>query len=168
MNIVSFWEQQIEKWNTDQKCDLCWVFSAPLTESAMNIQQLREDSKCCVQVMLLRDKVPAFSTNNTYNEYGLLIDVKCNTSFQLLVAVPTTLGINNYNEIAGHSTDESRWSTILYNIEQCLKCDALLDFCEFLGDNPRVTQWSAMQELRDKTDNNYAGYRLTATFQEIR
>lgn len=166
MDIVKFWKEQVEKWNEDNKCDLCWDFSAPLIESASNIVQPTQGKECCVKVMLLRERVTAFSTSNNYNSTTqLLVNQNCSTSFQLLVLFDSKLGINMYNEIKGHSTDESVWVTKLSVIEECLKCDANLDFCLFLGNQYRITQWSGVQVV-NYLNSNYVGYKITATFQK--
>lgn len=165
MNLVSFWQQQVSKWNDEQKCDLCWSFGAPLIESAVSVQQLKD---CCVQVLLLRDKGNAFSMSTTYdNTTGLITAKSCIKSFQLLVVIPGELGVNNFNEIPNHSTDESNWSTKLSKLEECLSCDANLNFCEFLGRSYRVTNWSAVQVLNEG-DNCYIGYRLNVSFTDVK
>jgi hypothetical protein len=165
MNLVAFWEQQIAKWNTDEKCGLCWKFAAPIIESAVNVVQ--DDEPCCVQVYFLRERVTAFSTVNNYNSLtGYVNQVTCNKSFQLLVVVPSTIGTNNYNEIKGHDKDESKWDTILYKIEDCLSCELSLDFCEFLGSEYRVTQWSGVQMV-NYSEKALTGYRITVNFQTV-
>lgn len=167
MNIVNFWEQQIAKWNEESKCDMCWSFHAPLTDSALNITKLADGEECCTQVFLLRNG-NAFSTTNQYNEStGFLNKQTCNVGFQLLVVIPTKLGVNNWNEIIGHPTEESNWATKLWKLEECLSCDANLDFCEILGANQKVTTWSAVQKI-NHTDNVYAGYLLTVNFQTVK
>lgn len=166
MDIVNFFQQQVDKWNTESKCGLCWEFSAPLIESATNLVEPTEDKECCVQVMFLRQNVTAFSTTNTYNQTTqLLTNQVCNTSFQLLVLLPSKLGLNNYNEIKGHPTSESNWTTKLSLIEECLKCDANFDFCAFLGQQYKITQWSG-QQLINFQNSNYCGYRISVTFQK--
>lgn len=168
MDIVDFWEKQVKIWNDTNKCGLCWEFAAPLTESAVNIVQQPAGTECCVKVFLVRQGVTAFSSTNTYNTTtGYVNQVTCNTSFQLIVVAPSTIGTNNYNEIKGHSTDESKWTTILSKIEQCLSCEAYLDFCTILGNQYRVTNWSGTQ-LINYLDTAYAGYRVTVTFQTVR
>ena len=165
MDIISFWEQQIQKWNDETKCGFCWFFGAPLTESAVTVQQSETNKECCVQVFLVRDKITAFSTNNTYKKTtGLLTTQICNTGFQLLFLLPSTVGTNNYNEIKDHSTTESKWSTIFSRLEQCMSCDANLAFCEILGSSRRVTVWSG-QQVTNYTPENYSGFRVTVQFQ---
>ncbi len=167
MDIVKFWKDQTEKWNTDEKCGLCWEFSAPLIESAVNKVLSTEETKCCVKVMFLQDKSLAFSTANQYNEQtGLLNKQTCSNSFQLLVLFDSKLGVNNYNEVKGHSIDESNWVTKMLPLQQCLSCDANLDFCELLGTQYRITNWSAQQVI-NYTDSVYCGYRLSVTFQTV-
>jgi len=166
MDIVNFFQQQVDKWNTENKCGLCWDFSAPLIESATNIVQPTAGKECCVKVMLLRQNVTAFSTTNNYDTTTQLLRTQsCNTSFQLLVLFDSKLGLNMYNEIKGHPTSESVWETKLSIIEECMKCDANLDFCEFLGTPYKITQWSGQQVINFQ-NSNYVGYRISVTFQK--
>lgn len=167
MNLVAYWQDQIELWNTDNKCGLCWSFGAPLTESAAHIWQPRDGEECCVQVLLLRDRRPAFNTVRNYNnQTGLLLNITCNTNFDILFLIPKSIGLNNYNEIKGHPTTDSKWDTALYLLENCLKCDLELDFCTILGTQYRVMNWSAMQVI-NWGDHQYTGYRLSVSFQNI-
>ncbi len=167
MDIVKFWKDQTDMWNVDEKCGFCWEFSAPLIESAVNLVQSEEETKCCVKVMFLQDKQPAFSTANTFSsQTGLLNSQTCSTSFQLLVLTDSKLGVNNYNEIKGHSTDESNWEMIMKPLQECLSCDANLAFCELLGSQYRITNWSGVQVM-NYTGSVYCGYRLSVTFQTV-
>lgn len=168
MNLVAFWRDQVNIWNQEQKCDLCWEFGAPLIESAANIQKPEDGKECCVKVLFLQDKQPAFTTNRTYNNTtGLIQNITCTQSFQLLVLLPISIDKNNFNEIPGHPTAESKWDSVLFKLQQCLMCDAELDFCEILGTQYRITQWSGSQVL-NYSDNNYTGYRINVQFQMIR
>lgn len=164
INIVDFWEKQIALWNAEQKCGFCWEFGAPLTESAVTLQQPEPGKECCVQVLLVRDKITPFSTSNTYNSSALITQKVCTTGFQLLFLLPSTVGTNNYNEINGHPTIESKWANILQKLEACISCDAELAFCTILGSMRRITTWSG-QQLINYTPENYSGYRLTVNFQ---
>lgn len=165
MNLVAFWEQQIAKWNTDEKCGLCWKFAAPLIESAVEVVQ--DDEPCCVQVYFLRQGMSAFSAVNNFNpQTGFVNQVTCSKSFQLLVLMPSTVGTNNYNEIKGHPTTESKWDEILYKLEDCLACDLQLDFCLFLGEPRRLTRWEGTQVINYST-KNLTGYRINVTFQTV-
>lgn len=167
MNIVDFWDKQITKWNEETKCGLCWEFSAPLIESSVNIVQPEEGKECCVKVMLLQDKQPAFATTNTFNTVtGLLNSQTCTQNFQLLVLMDSRLGVNNYNEVKGHSTEQSNWVRKMHPLQECLSCDANLDFCDILGTSYRITNWSAFQVL-NYNDSVFCGYRLNVSFQKI-
>lgn len=165
MNFIDFFQKQIEKYNNEQKCDFCWFFSAPLEESAINIQQLRDDSKCCVQVMFTQNEGNAFGVQNQYdNRSSLLTDSFCSENFNLFFLIPNRLGQNNYNEIDGHGIEESR-SAELMRLKDCISCDLNLDFCEFLGMNFQITQWSGRQFLNYQ-DNNYIGYKVSVTLRK--
>lgn len=167
MNIVDLLERQVQKWNEEQKCGFCWTFGAPLTESAANLQQPREDSKCCVQVLFLQDKVVPFSTTNVYNQFtGLRERAVCTRNFQILFLLPEDLGRNNYNEISGHEVSQSKWAMTLQRLQECLSCDVHFDFCELIGREYQLTQWSAKQEI-NLFDDIYSGYRVTAAIQTV-
>lgn len=164
MNIVEFWEKQISKWNEEEKCGFCWSFHAPMTESAANLQRTND---CCVQVLLTQDKVNPFVTSNTYDAAtGLLERVTCTRNFQLLFLLPSNVGTNNYSEMPEHSVDESKWAKILYKLQDCLSCDLHLDFCEMLGREYQITQWTAKQEI-NIFDDIYSGYRLTVSLTTV-
>lgn len=168
MNIVQFWQQQVADWNTEIKCGLCWAFYAPLIESEVGKVQPETNKECCVQVHLLRDKGPAFNTQNQYDlNTGLLNGVTENISFQLLVLLPSTMGTNSFNEIQGHPESESKWNTNLYRIEECLRTDAHLAFCEIIGRKYRVTTWQGTQVI-NYGDEAMDGYRITVNFQQVR
>lgn len=161
MRLTQFFEQQISKWNTKNKCGNCFEFHAPLTEDALNKQQL---STCCVSVMLTRDNGNAFGVDKTYNNtFGVVSDEWEYKNFRLYFLVRTKLGINNHSEIKGHDKNESR-SYLLEDLEQCI-IDMNLDFCEFVGKQWNVTQWNA-QQLINFRDNNYTGYRLNITIRK--
>ena len=166
MNLANFWSQQITKWNEQTKCGFCWEFSAPLVESSVNLVETTEDTTCCVKVMLLQDKQPAFTTANSYSsQTGFLNNQICANNFQLLVLLDSKLGVNNYNEIKGHSINESKWETIYNRLQECLQCDANLAFCEILGASYRITTWSGSQVF-NYLGSNYCGYRINVTFQK--
>lgn len=165
MNYIEFFEKQIEKYNKESKCDFCWFFSAPLTRSAMNVQQLREDSKCCVQVMYVQDEGSAFSTQNNYNfQTTFRQEAYCQENFILYFLIPDNLGKNNYNEIDGYSIEESR-SEVLMRLKDCISCDVNLDFCEFLNQEMFITRWDGYQHIL-KEDNNYIGYKVYVSLRD--
>lgn len=165
MNFIDLFQRQIDKFNTDKKCDFCWFFSAPLEESATNIQELREDSKCCVQVMYLQDKQAAFSVQTNYDQRSTLItDRFCTENFRLLFLIPDTLGKNNYNEIEGHPIEESR-SAVLMRLKDCISCDFQIDFCELIGEQWQVIRWEGYQRINYQ-NNNYLGYEVSVTLRK--
>lgn len=166
MDVVDFWSKQVKLWNDNTKCGLCWTFSAPLYESSVENYRIREEDKCCVHVMLVN---PSFNTQRNYDSItGLNTTINCNESFQLLFLMPSQIDINNFNELPGHSIEESKWFTVFNRLKQCIECDAEIDFCTILGSRSRITNWSASLLPQNYTSNNYAGYRLSVTFQNIR
>lgn len=159
MDIVDFWKQQIDKWNEDEKCGMCWNFSAPLFENASNIQQTSES--CCTYVFLTNIKrVKNFRTYPT----GMTDVDSCDYSFNLHVIRKGDLGTNNYNEIRGYAVADGRYNEIYKPIADCLDCDLQLDFCEFLGVNINEISWVETME-QAYLDNNYFGWRIAANFR---
>lgn len=161
MKLIDFLDKQVQKWNTENKCGQCYEFYAPLTEEALNKQQLKD---CCVNVMLTRDRGQAFGVDKTYNtQTGTKSDEWEFKNFTLFFIVPQGVNINNHTEILGHSIELSK-SKLLEDLEECI-IDLELDFCEFIGTEWQVTQWTA-QQLLNYRDNNYTGYRISISIRK--
>jgi len=162
MDIVAFWKQQTDIWNTQKKCGLCFEFSAPLIASQINIVQ---NENCCVKIFLTDVKFREDKVLNAVT--GLTTSKKCIWNFSLYALVKENLGVNNYNEIKGHPVDESKWNTIFYPLINCLGCDNLLDLCTILGKQIQVTQNGDAQLIHNYLDENYNGWKINYTFSEI-
>lgn len=162
MKLTKFFKQQIDKWNEDSKCGYCYEFHAPLTEDALNKQQIKDP--CCVQVMLTRDRGEAFRTDRTFNNTIGIVDQQWHyKQFTLYFLLSQQESLNNYDEILGNDIEESK-STFLEDIECCID-DLEFDFCEFIGTDWQLFQWSAFQ-LINYRDYNYTGYRLSVTIRK--
>lgn len=162
MDIVNFWKQQTDKWAQDEKCGMCWAFHAPLTESALNLAQLTEEHKGCINLFLTN---LSFLEVNQYSPgTGLVNGKSCEYQFTLYALQASRLGQNNYNEMKGYSVNESKWATVFKPVIDCLSCDVILDFCEIQGYNADVTKWAATM-VTNYQDNNYDGWRINATFR---
>jgi len=163
--MIHFFEQQITKYNTEKKCGFSWTFSAPLTQEALYLQQIRQSEKTHLQAMFLQDKQPAFSVQNIYDpKTGLLINRFYIENFSLFILLPDQLGVNNYNEITGHNISDSR-SAELIKIKKCI-ADLQLDFCGFIGSDLQLIKWEAHQKI-NFTPNNYLGYQINATVKKL-
>jgi len=160
MDIVLFWKQQIDIWNEQEKCGLCWEFSAPLVASQINIVQ---KETCCVQVFLTDIKFREEKVIDSIT--GLTRSKKCIWSFSIHALLSENLGVNNYNEIKGHSVDESKWTNIFYPIIQCLGCDNILSTCDILGRSISVQQQGDAQLIHNYLDD-YNGWKINYTFSE--
>lgn len=161
MNVIDFWQKQVNKWNDESKCDFCWEFSAPLYRSDLNKIQRKEE--CCTYVFLTDYSV---ELRNEYNQSTGLIPRRYNDhAFNLYLLRQGDLGTNNYNEINGHPIADSNWETIYKPILECLEQeDLLLDFCEFIGVAPNVMRWR-FDMVRAFQDDNYIGWKLSITFR---
>jgi len=159
--MIHFFEQQIQKYHAEKKCGFSWTFSAPLTNQALHLQEIRPAEKNFLQVMFLQEKQPAFSVQNNYNpQTGFLTNRFYIENFELFFLLPNNLGVNNYNEIAGHNISESR-SAELKKIKNCIS-DLQLDFCDFLGQNFQLIKWDGYQKI-NFTPNNYIGYGVAVS-----
>lgn len=163
MDIVKFWSEQVKLWNEQNKCGLCWEFSAPLVTSQINIVQ---EEECCVNVFLTDIRFREIKNRNSVT--GLITSKTCVWNFSLYVLKKENLGVNNYNEIKGHPVDESKWETIFKPIIDCLGCDNILDTCEILGlTNVNVDMPSDAILINNYLDDNYNGWKLNYSFTQI-
>jgi hypothetical protein len=161
MDIVKFWKDQVDLWNDQDKCGLCFEFSAPLVQSQANTNQT--ETPCCVQVWITDI---GFKENIVRASSGLITSKTCVDTFTLWVAKESPLGVNNYNEIKGHPIEESKWSEIFLPIKECLGCDNILDTCELLGQtnvNVDLTNATIIHNYLD----NYNGWKVNYTFTQI-
>lgn len=161
MDIAALWKKQTEKWNAEQKCSFCWNFGIPMQESQMNIQQLREGSRCCVQVLMTDVK---FSQNNTFQN-GQNFNNYCEWTHSLYFLLPSQMGVKNYNEIEGYPAEQSKWETIYQPLYDCIGCDEVMDFCETLGYHAAIVEWKGVP-VYNYLDMNYDGWKLTITLRE--
>lgn len=161
INIIDFWKQQTDKWNTDNKCGLCFEFSAPLVNSQINIVQ---SETCCVNVFLTDIK---FRTDEVYNPItGLTTSKKCLWTFSVHALIQEPLGVNNYNEMKNHPVEESKWNTIFLPLSLCLGCDNILDFCDIIGNKLEVRQLGDAQLIHNYLDSNWNGWKINYSFSE--
>lgn len=161
MKLIKFLDQQIQQWCKTQKCGQCYEFYAPLTEEALNKQQIKD---CCINVMLTRDRGQAFGVDRIYNNTLDSISDKFEyKNFNLYFIVPQGININNHSEVLNHSTELSK-SILLEDLEKCI-IELEFDFCKHIGNKWQLTQWSA-QQLINFRDNNYTGFRLSVTIRK--
>jgi len=166
MDIVKFWSDQVSIWNEQEKCGFCWEFAAPLVPSQINIVQTEPtEEDCCIKVFLTDLRFREVIVRNTTT--NLIINKTCVWTFNLWVMQSKTLGINNYNEIKGHSVDESKWNELFYPLINCLGCDNILDTCEILGEtNVNVSMNQDATLVHNYLDDNYNGWKIGYNFTQ--
>lgn len=167
MDIIKFWKDQVELWNEENKCDLCWSFSAPLVNSQMNIVQSETvEDLCCVQVFITDVRFREIKNRNSVT--GLITSKTCVWNFSLWALLPVPLGVNNYNEIKGHPIEESKWNTVFLPLIECLGCDNILDTCELLGvTNVNVDMPSDATLIHNYLNESYNGWKVNYSFTQI-
>lgn len=163
MTAIEFFEKQTEIWDIERFCNNCWDFSAPMSESAANIQQLRKNKECCYQLMVTDYR---HSRREEYSTIGLVSRVVCEERMTIYVVKAGSIGINNYNEIDGHFTSESKWESVLKPLFECFSCEDILAKCEILGYQFRIPVWD-VEKVIDWNDNNYTGIKINAVFRTI-
>lgn len=162
MDIVAFFKDLVDHYNNLEKCGFCWSFGAPLSESALNKQQLRDEEVCCMNIFLSDVKYRSEIRYNTNT--GLQNYEACNITFTLYVGRQTEdLGLNSYNEINDHPITESLWETIWKPLQDCFGCGRELDLCE-LGWDFDITKWD-MSMVKFKEDINLTGWRIDGAFR---
>jgi len=158
-DLVKFWQDQINKWNEDEKCGLCFEFSAPLVNSQINAT---ESETCCVNIFMTDVKFREDKVINSITQ--LQQSSKCIWNFTLYAVIQKDLGINNYNEQKEYPVTESKWNTVFYPIIQCLGCDNILDYCEILGYKIEVRQNGDATLVHNYLDSNWNGWKINYSF----
>lgn len=162
MNVILFFEQLVDKWNAEQKCNSCWTFGAPLSEKNMNNQQAEDYEVCCNHLYITEYET---SSGYTKNERTQMVNrTWCDHIFTLYVVKQSDLGINTYNEQTEHSIDESLWKTILEPLQNCLGCGNELELCE-MGYEFEIFKWN-MKVVRLQGDSNHTGWRILGIFRQ--
>lgn len=162
MNIIDFWKKQIEIWNEENKCGFCWVFSGATTLSGIEEYQIREDSKCCVHVFITDDR---YRQQNNYNTPPFISSKLCSTTYTIWFLVSSKLGVMNHMEVRGQDSLTSIEETIITPLNECITCDLILDECEAMGYLFEVPNWQS-EKVRHFTSHEFAGLKITTTFQE--
>ena len=158
LDVLELWRNLTEKLNTEESCGFCWKFYAPMTETRQNI--IRKSNDCCVNVFLLRNKSQDFGSNLAYGPSGYLNAQQHTESYDILFLIPSKEGLNNYNELLGHSIDDSRYATIFKPLRDCIKSTMITSICEHAS----VTSWSG-RYVYDYQDEQYYGLRISITQQ---
>lgn len=166
---INFLKQQIDTWNNINRCKFSWEFSAPLFLDKINTVQLTNTS--AVQVMLIWQGQLLYEGGLSYNNFGLISSSNTSSdNFELYFLIPSNLDTNNYNEIKGYSSEESR-SVDLERLLDCLRGDsnsgAMLDLCSTFGDKYKLTRWNVYATNENFCDNNYIGFRVQVSIQKI-
>ena len=166
MDIVKFWKDQVDIWNEQEKCGFCWTFSAPLVPSQINIVQSETNEEdCCVHVFLTDLKFRESIVRNTTT--NLITNKTCVWTFSLWVMQSKNLGLNNYNEIKGHSIEESKWNELFYPLINCLGCDNILDTCEILGVTNVNVAFNGDATLVHQYLDGYNGWKINYSFTQV-
>jgi len=157
MNPIEFFEHRVERWRVEG--DLCVDFHAAMVESAINITQSEVG---CVQ-LFLTDLTISRRTERA-NSTGLISGRYCDYGFNLYVLRHGKLGVNNYDEIKGHSLGSSVWRTHLEPLLGYFGDTEFLDFCKMWNYPIEVIRWQ-MSALISYMDNNYHGWKIHAGFR---
>lgn len=154
-DVIGTISQMVSDWNAEEKCGLCWEFTAPIRETDLNEYQKRGE-ECCVIVAVTDYR---YSVQQIVNRNSGMITNKSETfNFSLHFLSLDDLGLNVYNEIPNHPLNESKWATIIKPLADCAVTD-LLTFCEYIGRELEVVTWVATPRI-DWLDMNYTGWTV--------
>lgn len=164
MKLVSFFEKTVNAWNEANKCGNCFSFHAPLTEEALNKQQLDPNKQCCVTVLLTRDIGLAFGTESNMDlKSGFASSEWKFKNFVLYFLIPQGIDVNNHTEVLGNSTELSKYRA-LEDLEECVD-DIELDLCSELPKAWFLSKWEARQVINYR-DLNYTGYKVSFSIKQ--
>lgn len=163
MNVINFFEDLAVLWNSTQKCGTCWTFGAPLTEPGLNATIPRPTEECCTHLMVTNYAIGSqyrFSGSTNLQNYEA-----CDHTFTLYaVQQRTDIGQQVFREIPGHPIDSGLWKQVHEPLLGCLGCGRELELCT-LGYDFDITSWR-METVIFKEDQNWTGWKITATFRE--
>lgn len=162
MDIVDFWHDQTEIWNEQEKCGFCWTFGGGITEQGISNYKVRKGEECCVHLFITNIVEQTFPTIDPLRNQWT--GGFCDMSFTLWALVPSSIDINNYNEMPGHPIEGSAWAKILSPLQGCFGCEPTLD-CEIIGYYPTITRWMKTAVFK-KHEMNYDGWRIDVTFRK--
>lgn len=161
MDIVKLWQDIADKYNQDNKCGFCWTFGAPLTNSGVDQTQATENNKCCAK-LFLTDIGFESGFEEDFNKVS--VNKFCDYYFNLWVVLPSSLGVNNHNEIPNHEISDSNWEKIYKPLFNCFGCDFDANFCADFGVNVLIKKWRLFQVVK-YGDANYSGFKVQAIFR---
>ena len=162
MDYIDLMQQQVNKWQGEQKCGLCWEFDAPLLDSGVNKSQ-NKGSDCCVYVFVTNISVR--EVRNYDNTTSLLRDRYDEVSLTIELLRKADIGDNVYREL-DYPLNQSKWNNLIQPIKDCLGSDVPFDFCELLNRNLPITSRSWAVITNNKDDNNYVGWRVNLTIRD--
>lgn len=154
IEIVNFWENLIESYDSENRCGFGWNYFNPITEKKLNV--IRTD--CQVNVFTLFQQRPFKSSRNVYRD-GYISETFETKSYEVLFLISSNEGLNNYNEFPEHPKSESRTKTIYEPLENCINIDMLNSICDYVYE---ISNWSLDVE-HDYQDGQFYGYKLRIT-----
>lgn len=166
MDIVNAISKEIDKFNDEARCGLCWVFVPSGRSDYFNTVKLRDGSECCVYVAML--DLQLRSGYEVRNDF--VTKRYCDWTVQLFAGIPSRLDLQYYNENPDHPASEGKYEKYIKHIFDCFGCSCFeLDLCEIencKGDTTvEVTSWQLRQRLNYQ-DLNLDGALITGTFRE--
>ena len=163
MNLINFFKDVAEQYNTEQRCGFCWTFKKVKGEAGLNTLRLTDSEKCCVHIVLTYERK---SNSERYNfETGARTEMYLDNQFTIYVVKTSDLGRNYGDEIKGHNETESVSASIIQPLFNCLTGENVIDLC-YVGDiTLGIVQWSA-EEVLFLGDQNFSGIKINGVFRE--
>lgn len=154
MNIVDFFKEKVEGYNTEKKCGYCWSFHYGRGDYTNLLKKKNCNCDCCV-TFLLEKYVPT-TIYKVDDSDGYSEKFYTDYNFELFVGVDSDFTRQLYKEVEGCKVSEGKYERYLKPLETCLQDVFDVDLCA--GINPAAITRIAMYEKLNYKDQNYDGY----------
>lgn len=166
MNVIGVLKTEINKFNTETKCGLCWEFVPGGRKDYFNNIELIEGEECCVYV-----GVTEIKTNSGFVTSGEFVRKEyTDWNVKMFAGIPSSLDIQFYNENPEHPEVEGKWEKYINPIFECFGSGCVeMDLCNIHNckglTTVEVVKWSSTMVM-NYNDMNLDGIEIQATFRE--
>ncbi len=164
-DVIDYLHKLIDRFNEEQNCGKCWVFTAPLDNATGNTYQIREENCDCVHFIVYRQRITETPTFGSV--FHAIRNNVIRHTITFHVGVIAKFSENNWDEIKGYDIEDGRYKKYLLPIQKCLTTNNFNDFCRILGYPMRITSLNLETIANPKIyDENFVGYSGSITFEE--
>lgn len=166
MNIIKILDEQIQRWNAECKCGLCWKFKPSGRADYFNNIKVNAEEACCVYVGVLSIRN---AIGYTTNANGLVDRRYIDWQLRMVAGIPSGLDLQFYNEDESYRKASGKWQKYISRIFECFGGCNSFEFCDIhncTGSTvAEVVRWESEMVLNYK-DVNLDGVLVNATIRE--